>query len=191
MVNRLEQSKDYLQRKLENKAYYEGLAGATEQDRFDNLSTDEEKIEAISFNNVSDSVAVPFLMGLYSLDLTNASNMFGGMVLKSIEENAKACKARFENKSNGWFPILFTFFSQETAQGIIDAVRDYLNDYCEYAKFGMNYGDAERGIFDFIDNTNGVITSLIDYPLKAEHIVNNNDTDYIPVQTALKTYFRG
>lgn len=175
---------DYLKRKLDNKSNFDATTGATEQNRFNNLSNDHERLQVIQFNNTTDAIAVPFLMGFYSLDLTSASNFYGGLVLKSIELNAEACKHRFDNKASGWFPILFTFFSVPTSQSIIDAVRDYMSDYVNYAKFGIDYGDSERGLFDFIDNTNGVVTSLEDYALLS-------GTDYTAVKSALKTYFRG
>jgi hypothetical protein len=175
---------DYLKRKLENKSNFDATSGATEQDKFNNLSSDTKRTEAIEFNNISDSIAVPFFMGLYSLDVTNATMYYSGKVLKSIELNAEACKQRFDNKASGWFPILFSFFTPATSQSIIDAVRDYMSDYTNYAKFGVDYGDSERGLFDFIENTNGVITSLEDYPLISGE-------DYTSVKAALKTYFRG
>ena len=182
-MNILKEEKDYLQKKLENKTNFLSTIGATDEERFNNLSNNE-KYNLISFNNVSSSIAVPFLMGAYGFDLQTASNYYGSLVLKSIQDNAVACKERFDNKANGWFPILFNYFSTDTAQSIIDAVRDYMSDYVNYAKFGINYGDAERGLFDFIDNSNGVITSLEDYPLLS-------GTDYTEVKAALKQYFRG
>lgn len=183
-MNRLEGNKDYLELKLENKAAFEATTGATEQDRFNNLTDDSSREEVISYNNLIDgSIAVGHYMAK-GLSQTDATNYFYSLVFKSIEDNAAACQKRFDNKAAGWFPILFTYFSQATAQSIIDAIRDYASDYCNYAKFGTQYGDSEAGFFDFINNTGGVTTSLEDYPLLS-------GTDYTGVQTALTTYFRG
>ena len=173
---------DYLYLKLQNKTWYEEQihTGTTEQDVFDSL-TDAEKDNIISYNNASSTVVVGYFMGKgYSLE--DASNLYAMMAFKSIEANAAACKSRFENKASGWFPILFAYFSEDTSQQIVDAIRNYLQDYIEFAKFGVGYGDSEIGILNFINNTGGVVSSLEDYPLKS-------GSDYTAVQLALTQYF--
>ena len=187
---------DYLYLKLENKSNYDNVVGATEQDRFNNLSSDSDRLEAINFNNVDDNISVPFLMAYYSLDLTNASNYLGSIKLKSIEKNAHACKVRFENKAEGWWAILFTFFDVSVAQEIETVITSsgHFNFYCNSARFGTEYGDTEDAILDFINKTGGYALggiSLVDFELKTAYKINNDETDYVPVQTALTQFFRG
>lgn len=173
---------DYLKRKLDNLEILNNTTGIDEAAKFNALPSDNDRDLTLKFNNVTGATGVPFIMGTELVDIATASLMFGGIQLQSIEDNAHACKRRFEKKAKGWFPILFTYFDPAISLQIIDAIRDYISDYTKYAKFGTQYGDVELGLMDFIEGTGGIITDIQDYPL-------NSGSDYTQVILALKTYF--
>lgn len=181
---------DYLERKLKNKSMLASMVGVTEQEKFDNLADDSVRLSVITFNNVTGATAVPFLMAQNTIDQATATMMFGGIQLQSVESNAIACKARFNNKASGWWSILFTYFDQSVGQTIETDIANsgLFYFYTGSARFGTQYGDSEDGLLDFINKTGSYAIggiSLEDYSLA------DGSTDYTAVKAALTTYFYG
>ena len=177
---------DYLVAKLSIRAILDnvtGDTGDTDQVKFDTLADDEERDICGLFNVVADAILVPFyITHLGGVNQAIAEGHYALRVFESIEQNANACKERFENKKAGWFPIMFTYYDQSVAETIISAIRDYVDDYIKYAKMGTQWGDGELGLIDFINGTGGIVVDLEDFQLK-------NGMELADVRNDLTKYF--
>ena len=176
---------------IEIKTLFDAL-GANEQERFDALSNDREKVIICKRDVLADlNIAIAYYQTqpnpanedeLYTAP--EAAPIVYQCSFDAKERNANAASGRFDNKAKGWYPIVFALFDVSVANQIISAIRDFKDDYKEYARFGTAQGDPEAGLLDFINNTGGVTTSLEDFALLSGN-------DYTAAKAAFTKYFYG
>lgn len=169
---------DYLSASLLIKAAVANLG-------FNSFSTSAKDI--ICKHNAADTTTeiIPYYVSL-GMSNEDAQNYHGIRRLKNLRCNRDACEERYQDIDSpaGWYAIILTYFEEYDAFAIKAAAYEkHIPNYREDALLGGDYDIGIIGILDFINNTNGVGTSLENFPLKG------GGTDYTPVQEALTKKF--
>jgi hypothetical protein len=163
-------NEDHLGVKLGMRAILYSAIGETEQLRFNTFNRTEQEQLINYMSIVEDSTGINYYSQEEGYDVAMATECYTHVKMCSMENTAKACKARWDNKAMGWYPIIFKYFSQSTAfviNGEIDSDSTKLkNNYVEFGTFGTQWGDLLIiGLLDYFYGNVLLPENLSDHPL--------------------------
>lgn len=143
--------------------------------------------DLIGKHNAADTVTelIPFYESL-GMTTQQATDYHGLRRLQNLKANRDACNLRYEDidSPTGWYSIILQFFNEYDAFAIKKAaLEQHIPNYREDALLGGTFDIGLIGIIDFFNNTNGVGTSLENFPLK------DGVSDYTVVQGLLTKIF--
>ena len=127
---------------------------------------------------------IPFYEGL-GMTTQQATDYHGLRRLQNLKANREACEFRYSDVDSptGWYAIILSFFSESNAFMLKKAAYvEHIPNYREDALLGGSYDLGIVGLLDFINNTNGVGTSIENFPLLS-------GTDYTVVKALLTKKF--
>jgi hypothetical protein len=153
-----------------NPAYWDLVVGDvvdfwTAQDNLKNLYLlngwasfkDEEKDIFIKYGiGDAGTEIIPFLMGK-GMTQQEAQVFYLESVAKAVENKQPIARSRADN--HRIITIVYSFLDSVEADGLLNAIANFLSLYKEKVYLGTQFGDVSDGLMDFINNTGSYASS--------------------------------
>jgi hypothetical protein len=99
---------------------------------------------------------IPYLIGK-GYTQQEASGIYLNSVAKSIESKQPIARSRADN--HRIITIVYSFLDSVEADGLLNAIANFLSLYKEKVYLGTEFGDVSDGLMDFINNTGSYASS--------------------------------